>query len=63
MKDAQDLGLAVASDNIANFIEEYRSVVALLEFADALGGRARNAPFSWPNSSLSRQVLRNGGAV
>jgi hypothetical protein len=52
LRDAQQLGLELRR-HLGDFIEENRAAVGHLESADALGDRAGEGAFSWPNSSLS----------
>ena len=53
LEHAQQLGLH-GRRHVADLVEEERAAVGLLEAAAApLGAAPENAPFSWPNSSLS----------
>ena len=55
LQHAQELALH-GQRHVADFIEEERAAVALLEAADALATAPVKAPFSWPKSSLSRRL-------
>jgi hypothetical protein len=52
LQDAQHLGLRLLA-HVADFVEEDRAAIGLLELADLLLGGAGERPFSWPNSSDS----------
>jgi len=51
---AQQLGLKPGV-HFGDFVEQQGAAVRLLELADPARHRAGKAPFSWPNSSLSRR--------
>ena len=49
--------------HVADFIEKDRAAVALLEFADALRGRAGERASFVPEQFAFEKVLRNGRAI
>ena len=62
LKHAQQLGLHLERD-IADLVEEERAAVGELEAAHFCAIAPVNAPFSWPNSSLSSSAGGHRGAV
>ena len=56
LQHAQQFRLQLQRD-LADFVEKHRAAVRQLEAADALRDGAVNAPFSWPNSSLSSRPV------
>ena len=55
--------VCVAGRHVADFVEENRAVVALLEFADALQGRAGEGAAFVAEQFAFQQLLGDGGAV
>ena len=49
--------------HVADFVEENRAFVALLEFADALVGRAGERAFFVAEQFAFEQLFGNGGAI
>ena len=62
MQHAQNLGLR-RHRHIADFVQKNGAAGALLEFANALGGGAREGALFVPEQFALQQVLRYGGAV
>ena len=62
LQHAQNLGLG-GGRHVADLIQEERAVVALLELADALHGRAGEGAALVAEQFAFEQLLGNGGAV
>ena len=62
LQHAQDLPLQ-RQRHVADFVEEERAAVALLEAADALAGRAGEGAFLVAEEFALEQLLGDGGAV
>ena len=62
LQHAQNFGLR-GQAHVADFIEENRAAVALLEFADALTLRAGERAFFVAEKFAFEKVLGNGGAI
>jgi hypothetical protein len=62
LQHAQDFRLR-GGRHVADFVEENRAVVALLEFADALVGRAGERTFFVAEQFAFQKLLGNRGAI
>ena len=62
LQHAQELGLHRLR-HVADLVQEERAAVGVLEAALAVGRAPVNAPRTWPNSSSSRIVRAEAGAV
>ena len=61
-EDAQQLGLHVQG-HVADFIEKYRSLISLLEFANVATGGAGERSFFVSEQFGLDQLRRHGGAI